>query len=537
MKPTTPAVRLCALATLLVCLLASLVDRVAAAAVRHERAAVVNAACSQRAPVPPGLDYSGKRLEFVNFAGRDLRNASFRGATLVGVAFIHARLQGADFSNATMMPGGSPLVAATDFTAANLDNACFIGASFRGHTYFTAANLSGADFSNLDLTTSGAIFGDQRLRIDDPQRRPVFRGATMNCEFLAQWGRLDLDSADISACKGQNQLAGLDLSGARMSNVDFTNTVLDGASFAEADLTGAVLRDVSAKKADFSGATLSGAALDRANLQDVRMTGTDLSPCPPPANCTAATLTGAYLKNADLSGSKLESADFTNASLYSSLPVGTDNCDTSKGNCASARNATMTRTVFANAYLAGADFGGVKGFGVNFQGAVLTGANFGGSSFSIEPNAVASNFQNTFLQGASFDGALLGNVSMAGAFVDFRPGGNILYIKLGPLHTRFPGWKTPGQPVCTRVTYGAWSTLPTRNPTLVCPDGQTHGARDCASTGTQPCGCGALAATAPLNPFWNNGLDIALNDPPGSYQSEPTYGSKADPLCARNLAW
>jgi uncharacterized protein YjbI with pentapeptide repeats len=516
-----------------------------------------------------------------NFSGWDLRGADFAGATLINAVFIKAKLVGAKFDGATIQSGVGDLALHTNFSFANLTQASFIAAKFRGPapnvkgmTYFSHADITCADFSRTDISTN-AVFGPLPLTIRagqdcDPKTandpNPKFQMTTMNCEFLADWNAFDLTGATVSAC--QDQFKGHDFSGAMLAGVvfdgmdltgskwqgaaltvagpttsgvpiaaSFQAAILDSATgFVGANLTGVVFRRASAKKLDFSGATLNGAVFDNANLQGVKMVGADLGPCPTSkSNCTAATLVGAYLKNADLTGSKLESTDFTNASMHSSVPVGTGTCDVTKGTCASARNATLTNTVFTSAYLAGADFSGVVGRGAKFDGAVLTGANFANTSFSIEPNAVASTFANTLLQGTGFNNATLGKVSMSGAFVDFASGGNNLSLLLNEKHTDFPGWTTPKQKVCTRVTYGDTSQLPTSVQAVVCPDGVTHGAPDCATTGTKPCGCGAMTASA--NSFWNNNADIAQNDPQGSYGLDPTYGSKAAPICKRDLAW
>jgi uncharacterized protein YjbI with pentapeptide repeats len=517
----------------------------------------------------------GKVLSNCNFSGWNLQAANFSGVTLRNAMFIKANLANANFAGATIQSGVGDTALHSNFSFATLTRASFNAAKFQGpapgvtgRTYFTHADVSCTDFSGTDISTN-AVFGPAPLNIKAGQDcRPKFQKTTMNCEFIADWNAFDLTGANVDACK--SRFRGHDFSGARLAGVvfdgmdltgstwqgttlsvpgptasdlpiaaSFQAAILDSATgFVGANLTGVVFRRVSAKKVDFSGATLNGAVFDNANLQGAKMVGADLGPCPTSkSNCTAATLVGAYLKNADLTGSKLESTDFTNASMHSSVPVGTGTCDATKGTCASARNATLTNTVFTNAYLAGADFGGVVGRGAKFDSAVLTGANFANTSFSIEPNAVASTFANTLLQGTSFNNATLGKVSMSGAFVDFAPGGNNLSLLLSEKHTDFPGWTTPKQKVCTRVTYGNTSQLPTNVQAVVCPDGVTHGTPDCATTGTKPCGCGAMTTSAPLNPFWNNNADIAQNDPQGSYGLDPTYGGKAAPICKRDLAW
>ena len=523
---------------------------------RPQAAAAVLPACAPRAPTPPGLDFSCPRpdgstcqpLEFRNFAGRDLRHANFQGATLVGVTFIHARLQGANFKNATFMPGGMPLVAPTDFTAANLDNACFIGATFKGNTYFTAANLSAADFSGQDFTASRAIFGDQRLRIDDTQRRPLFRGAHMNCEFVDQWAAFDLTGADVSQCA--TQLAGRDYSNARMARVNFASTVLDGTLFVGADLSGAVLDGASlqcgpptgggtARCVDLSNAKLQGASLNRANLSGASLYGAFLSNNINSSISDAASLRQAHLKNVNLSAAQLSGVDFTLANFYGDAPANPGGCATTLGNfagftngCASAHNANLAAATFSNAYLYGVDFTAAAISGANFDQAVLSGANFAGANVAtFAPSGSRTKFTRAHLEGTNLDQAATLDADLTDAFVDFLRGGNQFYVLLnGANHNRFacsntsPCTPPTGQDVCVWVSYPQ-TTVPGASTSLTCPDGGPAGAAGCGGGGA-------------ANGRWKSSLVAATppdpGPPPAWYSSAPTYGvATTDPqvLC------
>jgi hypothetical protein len=197
--------------------------------------------------------------------------------------------------------------------------------------------------------------------------------------------------------------------------------------------------------------------------------------------------------------------------------------------CASANGATMTGTQFTNAYLAGTDFGNANMHGVAFDGAVLVGANFAGATVSPLPDQVNGSFANTFLQGANLsDANNLDGVTMLGAFLDFASNGNTMLMQLNESHTQFAGWATPGEPVCTRLTYGqGWGSVPTTNSTITCPDG----------TASPPGGCGPASASPPLNPHWNNNVNIATTDPKASYRLDATYTEHAADICERNIAW
>ena len=501
--------------------------------------------------VAGGHDYHGLTLTQCNFNGLDLTKANFNGATLTAVIFIRTILTGADFSGATIADSGNAAFP-TDFSFATLTNAKFVKTVFSGATYLTYATLTCADFSQTNINNGNAIFGDDPLNIDTTQNcRTKFQGTTMNCEFVSQWDKLDLTSAVIGACVSQLQTVtgqpghdfsggayanvvfdGIDLTGsnwkgATLKGASFQNAILDNAKgLSGSDLTQVSFTHASVKQVDLSTATLSGAVLDNANMEGVNLSGAILSPCTPPATCVAATLRGAHLKNVNLSGSHLVSAIFANANFYSSVAAGNGSCDTTKNNCASAKNATLTNTTFNNAYLFGVDFSGAQMHGVIFDGAVLVGVNFDGANVVPEPNQVNGSFVNAFLQGANLAGATLDGVTMSGAFVDFNPNGNTIVIQLNTNHTKFAGWKTPGQPVCTRVTYGAWASVPTNNISITCPDGLKH----------IDSGCG-LAASDGSNARWNNNSNIGTNDPKASYRDDATYTAKAADICVKNLAW
>ena len=119
-----------------------------------------------------GLKFLDCTLTGSDFAHCDLRNCSFVGSRFVVATFVCVNAAGADFSRVV-----GP---ATDFMAANLRKARFVGASvvssdFRGAdlrgTDFTGAVLSHAKFEAANL--EGAILTDAILDGAD------FTGATM----------------------------------------------------------------------------------------------------------------------------------------------------------------------------------------------------------------------------------------------------------------------------------------------------------------------------------------------------------------------
>jgi hypothetical protein len=185
----------------------------------------------------------------------------------------------------------------------------------------------------------------------------------------------------------------------------------------------------------------------------------------------------------------------------------------------------MNNTQFGGAYLYGVDFRNTIVQGVQFGNSVLVGANFSGATISTDPSVgTNSGFSSAFLQGASFSTANLTNTSFSGAFIDFRTGGNDMYMDLDGNHTVFPGWKNPGENACIFAFYSSPTTVPVKNTTITCPDGTPAGTR----------GCGAGIAS---NTRWNNGIDVSQTNPRSSYLEAPSFGKAAPAICTVTAPW
>ena len=499
---------------------------------------------------PPGPDFSRKDLSGMNFSGRDLRMANFSGSTLKGTVFIGADLSGANFSGAVVQQSEREDLRPTDFTGANLSNACFAGMSFKGRTYFTYADFSCADFSRNNLSGGLAIFGPSPLKIDAASAcKPAFRGTVMHCEFVADWPRLDFGAgngsagADLSACG--KDLAGLRLDGAMLEGVNLGGAVMDGVSLAgaslkEARLDNASLQCNARQCVDLSNANLQGASLVAANLSGANLYQAVLTG---EAGKPAANLSFAHLRNVNLSNAQLTGANFSNANFYGTNP---GQCDISGVNkngftrgCASAYGATMTGTLFTNAYLYGVDFAASTITGANFEGAVLVGADFSAATIGTSSNNVRTTFNGAWLQGTNLDrAASLRDADLSNAYVDFRPRGNQLYLTLpGKTYNRHAcgaNGCTPASQadVCVWLSYGE-TTVPASNSSIVCPDG---------FSGSSGAGCGHAQANGG-NPRWNNSQAISVLQ--AGYANDASYTPAAAPdsLCngrgagAASISW
>lgn len=504
--------------------------------------------CPNRPTATPGPDFSGQSLRFANFSHRDLTNANFSGANLGGANFIRANLTGANFSGAQFTDSGSPARPA-DFTLATLDSACFIGAKFQGPTYFTYATLTAADFSNTDLSTGHAIFGDQPLIFvaNAQTPRPRFRSTAMNCEFIPQWPALDLTRARIAQCLPQLIIANSprDFSNAMLAGVDFSGQVLDGWKFTNAELFEANFNRSSLQAADLSAAKLQGAQLNNANLSGATLAGAFLSNDDGGKISNAAAVKSAHLRNANLANTHLSGVDFSFVNLYGSNAAADSPCKVdNKGftvGCASVHGAQMTGTTFDGAYLYGLDLTDVSATGASFKGSILAGADFSGARIVTNPaTGTNTSFLRAYLQGANLKSARLQCSSancydLTDAFVDFVPSGSNLYVQLsGTNHNNFAGCPTTLDPVskkpvcrqdvCVFVNFGNATAVPANTASFTCPNHQLG-----------PCG---RATPDGSNGLWASQLDLGnpgddSGVPPGWYDSTASYSkaSKPEAVC------
>jgi uncharacterized protein YjbI with pentapeptide repeats len=498
---------------------------------------------------PAGKDFHGQTIREGNFIDQDLTNANFSGAILEAPTFTGAKLTGANFTNVHFTATNNPEDVA-DFTSADVSKACFRGALFQALTYFTQTTLTCADFSGIDftdITNGNAVFDDDQLTMDRTQKcRLAFQSATMPCNFIGDWRYLDLTNAVITACLGD--LKKQSFSSAQMAGVHFDGANLDGAVFSDAYLAGASFQNSSLQGANFRTAKLYGAALDHANLTGANFYGALLSNYIDGNYQNAATATHAHFKNANLSSATISGVDFTNANFYGDFanpqssckiaatpsacnsairrapgmritdPAPTDDpYDGFACGCAAAHNATVYNTQFVNSYLFGVDFTGAKMQGASFTNAVLTGANFSGASFKPDNSGAATNFSSAFLQGANLTAAIDPKTKFDDAYVDFRVGGNNLYVYLdGQNHNQFACSQcTPssGTDVCVQVNYPVATAVPSSGLDVTCPDGSVG---DCGKP--DPSGKNTKWRSTIQNP-----ADPPNGVPPSWYDMDSTY--------------
>lgn len=330
----------------------------------------------------------GAKLTYAQLTYSDLSGINLANATITGAVFTGSTLTGASSGGIIGVPRALP----TGWKLAkgylvgpetNLSNLDFSGSDFTG------ANLAGANLTNTNLVTTKLL--------------AVSSGNIVGTPLLAEsWDLVN------------GYLVG---PGARLLNVNFSNTSLAGCVLTSANLTGANLTNADLYGASLFGTNLTGATLTgvssgfvsggpiglptgwkvikgyligpTANLSDA-----DLSD----ANLTGANFTDTNLTNADLTGAKfistnLAGANLTNADLiavYSSGIVGTPKTLPTGwklvngyliGLGANLTNANLQSANLVNADLRYANLLGTKLTGANISGADLTDAFMFGNSY------------------------------------------------------------------------------------------------------------------------------------------------------------
>lgn len=228
-----------------------------------------------RATAPPPADITAREIirtlflaragEPADFSGRALRYLDLSGLDFKGALFVNADLYGIDLTGAQL--------AGADLTGVRLDR----------------ANIAKADFSGADLTGATLLRPNAFLTVEfDIRDAPKFNGAKLIGVRVkarldgADFRGADLTAADFSplekrpgerdaATNSRNQLIACNFSGATLSRVDFTLSILTHARFVGADLRGANFTGAELSNADFSGANLAGADFTGADLDGARI--------------------------------------------------------------------------------------------------------------------------------------------------------------------------------------------------------------------------------------------------------------------------
>jgi uncharacterized protein YjbI with pentapeptide repeats len=477
---------------------------------------------------PPGTNFDRVDISQEDYSGVGLAGASFDSTLCPGTNFSRAVLSGATFSGAygdmnnanffratlhgTTFQGISTLSARPNFGLADLTGAVFTDCKLP-NVNFSRAQLTGCQFINCDLT--GALFRD----LPACSASPSFSGTVLDgADFSSEYMTPDLTDFDFRSAKS---ITGCKFRFAKLLRTNFDRLALTDVDFTGSDLTGTILSNTDLRPAIFSlppqfstdpanltnlsystldyslitlnwsflnltqaiimnlPATLanlkaistvfSGLQLNSMDINTGDFTHADLRNCDlSKSNLSNGTFNGAWLQGdgqtraAVLTGALLENVNFTSANL-----TGAKFSETFMwGEQVTLTEATVVRTDFSDAYLAGVNFIDVAQKacqGAIFERACLVNAVFNGADCGPYQGQPTS-FVGACLQGADFRDASLDAADLTGAAVAAAPGSLLATIK--------NGW--PPQPVTLPLNF-ATATLGVEGATdaaSVCPNGQ-----------------------------------------------------------------
>jgi len=312
----------------------------------------------------------------------------------------------ADFPDADIKPIG-PIVGPPDFSAEE-------------YRREIRAGIDGMRNESFDgKVMDEALLGEEMSQLLDSAEKAFVDFYRRGAHFQTPAPRAARDDSlrqslldDISAGKS---LDARDLTGADLSEMDFSGADLRGvfaesADLSRANLAGAQLDNAVLANADLTGARLDGARLHAANLGQARLR--DVA-------AIDADFSNAIFHKTDLGHAKLDSCTFTDPDLSRSLldEVGLRLCRLGR---VLFLDQSLSEVDFSGADLSGARLLKLTLEGCDFSGAALTGAVLVGCR-GVECRFVGAELgnirmvENCDFSGADFSGANLQLANLRGA--------------------------------------------------------------------------------------------------------------------------
>lgn len=325
----------------------------------------------------PNADLSGADLSGVNLAGFDLSGVNLYGANLYGVK--------GQFLNTPRLPIPTGYV---------IKNQYFLGPGVD----LSGADISNQDLSGIDLTdailTNANLYRVKGQIIGTPATLPT--GYSLINRYLVG-PNVELTGADLSNNNfTDSNLSNTLLTNSNLTNVNFTRTNLNNAV-----LTGATLDGVQGKfvgtptlpsgymnKNQYivgSNVILSNADLSNQSLANINLTGTNLSG----ADLTNTSFDSVTFNSTNMVNTTLVNADFRNAVQNSALDLSSSIITGVKGQFASVNPNSILPSGYSyiNRYIVGpgvdlseADLSGQDLTGFNLAGTNLTNARLVGAT-------------------------------------------------------------------------------------------------------------------------------------------------------------
>ena len=416
-----------------------------------------------------GLNLDAADLTRTNFTSAKLGNVSFNDSIMSGTILTNADMSGSVLSGINAVMSGE--IKSGGITGNQTPSLPATWKLMGGYLIGPVMNLSGADFTNIDLSNVNCTKCDLTNT-----KFPSLQVTSAKFDFA------DLSGTELAA----TNFVSTSFLGAKLTNLTFSG-VLAKVSFQAADLTGANLSTANfasissgaiigiplvpnswtlrggfllgpssdLSNTDLSGIDLSNLNLNSVNLSNSLLSGTNISntnfansvlkgirsskligsPISLPASWVVA---NGYLvgPGADLTGANLKGANLTGTSFCGTTVTGVMSGGVTVGSTANLCIPIVNGYILADGVnLSGADFSnadflpyllkGIGGFAgdnltnANFTGARILGYSFANSDLTganfTNSNATSANFTNAILSNVNFSGTLLTGATFTGA--------------------------------------------------------------------------------------------------------------------------
>lgn len=336
-----------------------------------------------------GTNFSEAQLEGIKLRGTKLKSAILgAGTNLSHTDFSGLDLSGMDFSGCQLayavLEGAN--LAGTRLNGASLHKANLKGSNFRQAVFDKTTNLQNAIMDGLDLSELNLSGMDlQRATfIGANLQNTNLHGTDLTAANLSQssigLARLDPETRLQSAILQKCNLAGMDLSGRELKDVQFDESDLKGVNFSNSNLTGSIFKQATNfNRTVLKDAKVQGICLSEQDLSGIDLSGLDLTGASfVKSNLTGAVFKGANLYQANLSGAHLQRATLDNACLEKANLEGVNLAgkNLSGLNMAGAnlRDAILSRAILDKTNLLSADLSRVQAHRTSFREADLSGA-------------------------------------------------------------------------------------------------------------------------------------------------------------------
>jgi len=285
------------------------------------------------------IDFSGYLLSNMIFTGADMTGCNFHAATLINAELSYATLDGATFTGTVLLNGanlsnssmkGAKLINAqlgalsslfsvasgapnynTFLTGLQTDSASAIQQVFAasGYTLAGTVTITQSRFSQTNWTVQATA--------------PTAQSYTVIQQTIGGTPTLVVYTPTTPAVLSNAFMVNVNLTGANLIGINASGAAIYGVGGSKPNLNSALLQDAqfsnaNLSNADFSSANLGGVSFDYAILTNAVFQNAQLITS---GSGTRATFIGANLQNTNFDGATLNNIAFTNAAVSIANPA------------------------------------------------------------------------------------------------------------------------------------------------------------------------------------------------------------------------